>query len=203
MNTLPWYKSPVFIGAVTTIISQIIVLLGKQDLYPIDVITKQVQSVFEIIALVSALYAGWKRMRSDIQPLTLTPRGGVEQNKQGGFVRPMMLALLMAIALPMTCAFTGCSAIGLQQPQTLDERIAYAVAANTAVRQVSTEALDARQITSADMAYIRGINDNISSALEVALNAAQIGDLRTAEARLVLVTGLMSEVRKFLANKGK
>lgn len=110
MNPIPWYESRVFIGAVVAILSQLVVLLGKQDVIPVEAISQKVEAVFQIIALAATLYAAVKRKTSDIQPLTLTKRSAEDQStKQGGFVRPLMLALLVAFSVPMI-SMVGCSA---------------------------------------------------------------------------------------------
>lgn len=105
MNALPWYRSPVFVGAVVSIISQLLVLIGKQDLIPIDVLTRNVEALFQFIALGAGLYSAWKRKTSDIQPLTITKKAAEVKNQQGGFAR---LGLLMCVAL--TLGLIGLSA---------------------------------------------------------------------------------------------
>lgn len=99
MNAIPWYQSPVMVSAVVAIISQALVLVGKQDLFPVEMITAKVEALFQIIALAATLWAAWKRKSSDIQPLTLNAAGAAK--KQGGFVRAGMLGLLLAISAPM------------------------------------------------------------------------------------------------------
>lgn len=71
MDALPWYRSPVFIGAIVSILSQFVVLIGIADQITTEDIAKWVDVTFQVIALGSAGYAAWKRKRSDIQPLTL------------------------------------------------------------------------------------------------------------------------------------
>lgn len=71
MDAQPWYRSRVFIGAVVSILSQLVVLLGIADQITTEDIAKWVDVSFQVIALGAAGYAAWKRKRSDIQPLTL------------------------------------------------------------------------------------------------------------------------------------
>jgi hypothetical protein len=80
MNTtigaLPWYKSPVMIGAVVTIISTLAGLAPKAfaavGLNNPTAIQTTVASAFQIFALLSGIYTAVKRTTSTVQPLTTT-----------------------------------------------------------------------------------------------------------------------------------
>lgn len=72
MNAIPWYQSPVMIGAVVSIVSQLVVLFGL-NIAP-DVLSKDVDAVFQVLALAAAGYAAWKRKTSAVQPVTLTQK---------------------------------------------------------------------------------------------------------------------------------
>lgn len=106
MNAIPWYQSPVMVSAVVAIISQALVLIGKQDLFPVDAITAKVEAVFQIIALGATLWAAWKRKSSDIQPLTLNAAGAAKRS--GGFVRAWMLGLVLALGIPVLLSLSAC-----------------------------------------------------------------------------------------------
>lgn len=101
MNAIPWYQSAVFKAAVVSIISQLLVLIGKHDLFPVDVITSNVEAFFQIIALGSAAYAAWKRKTSDIQPLTVSKKAADVKNLQGGFARTAVLIVIAMFASAM------------------------------------------------------------------------------------------------------
>ena len=96
----------------------------------------------------------------------------------------------------------GCSSLGLVEPQTFEQRLAYAYGTNTAIREASTSALNAGVISSDDMIYIMGINDNMRLALDAAKDAAKVGDIQTAEARLVMVTNALTALQEYLRKKG-
>lgn len=74
MNSLPWYKSPVYVGIVTSIVSQLLSLTGKQDLFPTEQINQWVDAIFQVVALGALVVAEIKRRTSAIQPLTLTKK---------------------------------------------------------------------------------------------------------------------------------
>ena len=79
MQAIPWYRSPVYIGAVVTILSTLASLTPKTflalGLTSPDTISHTVDTVFQLIALVAGGFTAYKRSSSSIQPLTLTQSG--------------------------------------------------------------------------------------------------------------------------------
>lgn len=71
MNSLPWYKSPVYIGIVINIIVGLVNALNLQDVVTLDVINNTVAGVFTVVGVVAAVVAEWKRRKSTLQPITL------------------------------------------------------------------------------------------------------------------------------------
>lgn len=73
---IPWYKSPVYIGAVVTVVSSIAGLFPKASqalgLTDPNTISNTVGAVFQVIALVSGVFTAQQRAASVIQPITLT-----------------------------------------------------------------------------------------------------------------------------------
>jgi hypothetical protein len=61
------------IGAIVSILSQAMVIFGVQ-VAP-DTISKDVDAVFQVIAIGAGLYSAYKRKTSTLQPLTLTQTG--------------------------------------------------------------------------------------------------------------------------------
>lgn len=90
MNALPFYKSPVYMGAVVTILSTLASLAPKTfaalGLTSPGAISHTVDIVFQLIALVAAAFTAYKRSQSPIQPLTLTQAGA--DVHPGGVVPP-------------------------------------------------------------------------------------------------------------------
>lgn len=76
MNAIPWYRSPVYIGAIVTILSTLASLAPKTfstlGLTSPDSISHTVDTVFQFIALGAAVFTAYKRSNSTVQPLTLT-----------------------------------------------------------------------------------------------------------------------------------
>ncbi|HVJ23310.1 MAG TPA: hypothetical protein VM756_05165 [Burkholderiales bacterium] len=72
---LPWYRSPVYVGIVTSILSQLLALIGRADLFPTEQINGFVAGVFQVVAIGALAVSEWKRRKSKDQPLTLTKAG--------------------------------------------------------------------------------------------------------------------------------
>jgi hypothetical protein len=210
-NAIPWYQSKVYIGAVVALISQLLVLIGKQDLVPVEVITTNVEAVFQIIALVATGYAAWKRQKSDVQPLTFT-KGG-EKTEEGGFAH---IALLIALAVLSIGILSACATKPtdvLRDPCATEsdyraERCVKAIAETWEIYQKRAEELVTSMTTPEDVkrsiqkaeASTRPI---IISTLNAAAVVAQIkADLRagtTTEEQLVIANTKLEEwVRKAL-----
>lgn len=118
--------------------------------------------------------------------------------KQGGFVRMMMLATLLAVGIPIMTVMHGCAQIGLAQPASFDQRLAYAVSQNAAVRDAAASALEAGDIAVDDAKRVLKITDEVRTALDAARMASGTGDVSTAEGRLQLATALLVELQKYL-----
>jgi hypothetical protein len=72
---LPWYKSPVYVGIVTSLVSQALALAGRADLFAVEEINSFVAGTFQFIALAALAVSEIKRRKSAVQPLTLTKAG--------------------------------------------------------------------------------------------------------------------------------
>lgn len=97
---------------------------------------------------------------------------------------------------------TGCAALGLTEAKNFEQRLAYAYGTNTAVREASTSALNAGTITSKDMEAVIPLNDQIRQVLDASRAALSAGDIKTAEARLMLAVNLTTQLQTYLRTKG-
>lgn len=80
MNSIPWYKSPVYVGIVTSIISQLLALAGRADMFPAEQINAYVAAVFQVIALIALGVAEVKRRTSPVQPIAATKASAEAKN---------------------------------------------------------------------------------------------------------------------------
>ena len=138
--TLPWYRSPVYVGIVTSIISQLLALIGRADLFPAEQINAFVAGVFQIVAIGALAVSEWKRRTSPVQPLTLTKAGA--ESKQGGFAR---VSLLAAIATTAIIAITACTSTkGVVERNSVAAQLIVKVAAMKYIEQASLSDRGAR-----------------------------------------------------------
>lgn len=104
---------------------------------------------------------------------------------------PALLALLIA----------GCASLGLAPASTFEERLAYAVSQNVAVRTAAANSLNAGDITVDDAKRVLAITDQVRTALDAARLATNAGDVETAEGRLQLATALLLELQRYLRSQ--
>lgn len=95
----------------------------------------------------------------------------------------------------------GCASLGLEPPQDLGDRLAYAEGMNTALRDASTDALNHHEITSDDMQHVRDINKQAKALLSGA-RLVMDTDPKTAEERLLAATKLLTELQNYLRARG-
>lgn len=95
----------------------------------------------------------------------------------------------------------GCASIGLAPATTFDERLAYAVANNAAVRQAAANSLDAGEIQLQDAQYVLKTTDETRTLLDAAKSASGAGDIQTAEGRLSVAVNVLSTLQAYLRSK--
>jgi hypothetical protein len=119
-------------------------------------------------------------------------------NAQAGFVRPLMLAVLLSIALPLVVSMSGCTTPGLTQASSFSQKAAYTLGMHTAVLDSTTQALELGDITSEDATRVLKVADEARRGIDAALLASSVGDVSTAEGRLQLATSLLTELQTYL-----
>lgn len=97
----------------------------------------------------------------------------------------------------------GCAQLGLEAPQSFEERLAYAVTQNAAARQAAANALNAGDIGKADAEYVLKTTDSGRELLDAAKVASGAGDIKTAEGRLSLATNVLTELQAYLRRSKK
>lgn len=110
-------------------------------------------------------------------------------------MRKLYLVPLLALLL------IGCASLGLAPASTFDERLAYAVSQNAAVRTAAANSLNAGDISVDDAKRVLKITDEVRTALDAARLATNVGDVQTAEGRLQLATALLVELQRYLRSQ--
>ena len=105
-------------------------------------------------------------------------------------------------AFVLLVLLTGCAALGISTPQSLDERLAYAQTIDTAVLAASTSALRAGQISADDHEHVIKIADQVKGLIDSARAIAST-DSEGADAKLRLATAILTEIQSFLNSRKK
>lgn len=104
----------------------------------------------------------------------------------------------LAILFPLLFILTACAELGLAPASAFEERLAYAVSQNAAVRNAAAVSLERNEIALEDAQRVLKITDEVRTALDAAKFAAGAGDVSTAEGRLQLATAILVELQNYL-----
>jgi hypothetical protein len=96
---------------------------------------------------------------------------------------------------------TGCAQLGLAPASSFEERLAYAVSQNAAVRQTAAVSLENGEIALEDAQRVLKLTDEVRTALDAARLAVGAGDVSTAEGRLQLATSILVNLQAYLRSK--
>lgn len=97
---------------------------------------------------------------------------------------------------------SGCAYFGMPKPETLTERLAYAHSAVNSVVATTTNALNAKAISIPDAEYVSKTAKETKALLDATELALRVGDLESAEGRLVLAQNVLNQLQRYLAAKG-
>ena len=103
--------------------------------------------------------------------------------------------------LPLLLILSACASLGLAPASSFEERLAYAVSQNAAVRSAAAVSLERNEIALEDAQRVLKITDEIRTALDAARLAAGTGDVSTAEGRLQLATSILVNVQAYLRSR--
>lgn len=105
--------------------------------------------------------------------------------------------------LPLLLLLTACQSLGLNTPQSFDQKLAYAEQADTAVLTAATASLRAQQITSADQEQVIKLADEAKALIDSA-KLLSSSDPTAANAKLALASAVLTQLQTYLnSRKGK
>lgn len=217
MDKIKWYESTTLRALLLAFVSQVIVWAGVAEHLPDGAATLVVDGLLQVIAIAATAYAAWARANRANPPITeaavqkvdamTTNPSAPPGNSQAGFTRMSFLSLLatagmIALTLPVVVNLQGCAQLGIQQAKTFNENAAYALAQTTALREAATDSLTFGQLTVGDAEYVLKLTDQSRALIDAAQLAYAGGDVSTAEGRLQLVIGVLTQVQTYLNSKG-
>lgn len=109
----------------------------------------------------------------------------------------MKIALHVA-ALVLWTLLSGCASLGITQPKSLPDRIAYAYGVNAGLRTAAANSLNAHTLSSIDGEYVLNVSDQTRTLLDASKLAVSAGDTATAEGRLLLALNVLEQLQAYL-----
>jgi hypothetical protein len=103
--------------------------------------------------------------------------------------------------IPLLLILTACASLGLAPASSFEERLAYAVSQNAAVRETAAVSLERNELALEDAKRVLKITDEVRTALDAARLAAGAGDVSTAEGRLQLATSILVNLQAYLRSR--
>lgn len=103
--------------------------------------------------------------------------------------------------LPLLFILAACTSLGLAPASSFEERLAYAVSQNAAVRETAAVSLERNELALEDARRVLKITDEVRTALDAARLAAGAGDVQTAEGRLQLATSILINLQTYLRSR--
>lgn len=118
--------------------------------------------------------------------------------------RNRFLALVAALFILGPVAFTlpGCASIGLEEPQSIDQRLAYAYGTHTAVLDAAAVGVATGKLTPEDGEQVLKLADESRLLLDASRAALGAGDVATADGRLLLALNVLTQLQAYLNARG-
>lgn len=102
---------------------------------------------------------------------------------------------------PLLVILTACASLGLAPASSFEERLAYAVSQNAAVRNAAAVSLERNELAQEDAQRVLKITNEVRTALDAARLAAGAGDVSTAEGRLQLAASILVNLQAYLRSR--
>ena len=106
-----------------------------------------------------------------------------------------------AFMLAACALLVGCAQLGLAPAKSFEDKLAYAYGSHAAVQTAAAQALDAREISSADGEAVLALADQSRVLLDAARTANLAGDVTTAEGRLALASSVLTQLETYLRSR--
>lgn len=204
MNTIPWYRSPVFTAGLTAFALQLSSMFDGAFFN--DLIEGKPGAMGRAGAAILTAVVVAVRVMASAQPLALTQGQADAANtilprRQAGFARPLALALLIGTAVVATPFLQGCEALGIQPAKSFNQRYAYALSQTSALRVSATQALQAKSISTADAEYVLKLTDESRKLLDNAQLVVNAGEFAKGQTQLELATTILTQLQAYLTKR--
>ena len=96
----------------------------------------------------------------------------------------------------------ACAQLGLETPQTPEQKVAAGYATATAINQSATSLLNAKKISSADAQHVLDSTRNARAGLDIAKTIAKV-DPKAADAKIQTQLAILNALNSYIASRGK
>jgi hypothetical protein len=93
---------------------------------------------------------------------------------------------------------SACASLGLAPAQSFEQKLAYGYGTYTAVQAAAAQAMSDHVLPSADGSQVLKLADESRALLDAAKAANKVGDLTTANGKLVLATQVLVQLQSYL-----
>ena len=111
--------------------------------------------------------------------------------------KPQSLLLLLPLLL-----LAACNSLGTVAPETFNQKLAYGIAAHTAVLQATTSAVTAGTLSSSDAESVLKQADTAKAVLDAAQTANAAGDTAGAGSKLATALTALQALQDYLRAHG-
>lgn len=109
----------------------------------------------------------------------------------------------IGVALALMILVSACASLGLTEPKSLDDRLAYAYGNVTGLREATATLLEQGNIASSDGEYVLKVTDQSRAMLDSARTVSDAGDMTVAQDRLEVALAVMEELNKYLDRRSE
>jgi galactitol-specific phosphotransferase system IIB component len=97
---------------------------------------------------------------------------------------------------------SSCAQLGLETPQTPDQKVAAGYATAAAINQSATALLNAKKISSDDAQHVLDSTRSARSGLDIARTMTKV-DPKGADAKIAAQIAILNALNAYLASKGR
>ncbi len=108
----------------------------------------------------------------------------------------------LMVWLVLLSAVAACAQLGLEEPKTFEDKLAYAYSQNAAARTSAAQALQSGAISKADAEQVLKATDGVRAGLDEARKFQNAGDTSTALSKLQIATAALTQIQALLKSRG-
>ena len=109
--------------------------------------------------------------------------------------KPITFILIVLLSV------AGCASLGMAPAKSFEQKVAYSYGIHTAVLQSAANAVNNQDISLEEGKQVLNLADESRALLDASRQAFHIGDIDTANGKLMLATSILSQLQTYLRSK--